>query len=120
MAYTTVTPVVTALAGTTITSAVAAPSGAGAGNGDAVSTGCFLLVKNANASPMTVTVKMTGTTLDGSAVADKTFTVGATTNSLIGPLTADMKQVTGTNAGQVLVEYSSVTSLTRVWISSPW
>lgn len=94
--------------------------GLGAGNGDLVPATSIIWVKNANASPMNVTIKMTGVTVDGQVVADKVVVVGATTNILIGPFTNNMKQVSGTAAGFVLVEYSSVTSLTRGVISTPW
>src|SRR5690242_9609176 len=98
---------------------LAAP-GLGAGNGDLVPTSSIIWVKNANASSMTVTIKMTGTTVDGQTITDKTVTVGATTNMLIGPFTDNMKQSSGTGSGYVLVEYSSVTSLTRAVIDTPW
>lgn len=111
----TIAPDLTGLAALTL----AAP-GLGAGNGDLVPANSILFVKNANASPMTVTIKMAAT-VDGQAVADKTVTVGATTNMLIGPFTQNMKQTAvGTSFGLVLLEFSSVTSLTRAYIASPW
>lgn len=98
---------------------LAAP-GLGAGNGDTVQATSILWVKNANASPMNVTIKMTGTTVDGQVVADKVIAVGATTNMLIGPFTNNMKQTSGTTPGSVTIEFSSVTSLTRAYIATPW
>src|SRR4051812_27716304 len=80
---------------------LAAPNGVGAGNGEIVPTSTILWIKNANASPMTVTVKMNGLLVDGQAIADKVVTVGATTNMLIGPFTDNMKQTSGTSTGYV-------------------
>lgn len=99
---------------------LAAPNGVGAGNGDQVPTTSVLWVKNANASPMNVTIKMNGVTVDGQTVADKVVAVGATTNMLIGPFTDNMKQSSGNSSGFVLIEYSSITSLTRAFIDTPW
>src|SRR3954469_14354615 len=117
MAYTAVTPVVSSLAGTDVAAALAAPALAGAGNGDSVPAGCFLLIK-AGATPTVLTLKNSGGTLDGSAVADRTFSLSATTNYLLGPLTNDMRQTTGTTAGTVLIDYSSVATVTRMYIAS--
>lgn len=119
MAYATNTLVVSDQTGTAALT-LAAPNAAGAGNGDAVDPKSILWIKNAAVGSITVTIKMTGILVDGQAVADKVITVGATTNMLIGPFTQNMAQTSGTNAGQVLIEYSSITSVTRAFLKTPW
>ncbi len=114
MAYTTLTPQEITSAGI-VPSYVAAP-GAGAGNGSAIpGTGdVFIHVKNGGASPIDVTV-ITGGTLEGEPVADKVIAVANASEKMIGPFRPTaFNQPTGapTNAGQVLVEYSAITSVT--------
>jgi hypothetical protein len=69
---------------------------------------------------MTVTIKMTGVTVDGQAVADKNVTVGATTNMLIGPFTAEHEAGVGHQRRPGPRRVLLVTSLTRAYISTPW
>src|SRR4051812_47107284 len=111
MTTTAISPSTTSLAGTDVAAALTAPAGTGSGNADLAPVGCFMLIKN-GATPTTVTIRNSGATLDGSAVADRAFAIAATTNYLLGPLTSDMKQATGGNAGLVQIEFANVTTIT--------
>jgi hypothetical protein len=112
MAYTQVPASTPNIAGTTVT--WAAPSGSGAGNGDAIPDGSTLLVNNASASPITITLNV-AVTYEGYTITSPTVTVPATTILAIGPLNADpFGQQSGTDAGRVHVDYSSITTVTRL------
>lgn len=80
------------------------------GGGDAVSArgGVFLLVRNADASPKTVTLVRPGTEF-GVAVPDVPFAVAAGTTALLGPIPSDF---TDPDTGLVGITYSAVTSVT--------
>lgn len=112
MAYTQVAAVTPNVNGATV--AWAAPAGAGAGNGDAIPDGAFLLVNNASGASITVTLNV-AVTYEGYAITSPTVTVPATTIVAIGPLNQDpFGQQSGTDKGYVHVDYSSVTSVTRM------
>lgn len=120
MAYTKITPQQVVEAGTAGT--YAAPSGAGAGNGDSIPGDgrTFLHVKNTGGTVLTVTIKIPFVAY-GHTIADATVTVPATTgDKMIGPFPAkpyNQPTSNATHAGRVLVEYSSVTSMTRAVVS---
>lgn len=116
MAYTQVTPVQPALSGTTV--ALSAPSAtAGAGNGEAVPAGSMLWVNNGGGSPITITLRVQRN-YQGYTIQDPAaISVPNGTAMLIGPIPADpFGAQSGTDAGRVHVDYSSVTSVTRAWI----
>ena len=70
---------------------------------------CFLYVKNASGSPITVTIDTPGT-VDGLAIANLTVSVPATTGErMIGPFPPG---IYGQADGKVYVDWSSVTSVT--------
>lgn len=73
----------------------------------------FLEVKNASASPITVTIQTPGT-IDGLAITDRTVTVAATTGDvMIGPFPPGAyNQKSGSDRDMVYVDYSAVTSVT--------
>jgi hypothetical protein len=89
---------------------------AGAGNGDKVRPHSILIVRNASTAAITVTL-ITGGTVDGLAIADTTVTVAAGADVMIGPFAQHFVQPSGPDAGQVYVEYSSATSVTRACIA---
>lgn len=90
---------------------------AGAGNGDMVRPNAVLLVRNGSGSALTVTL-ITGGTVDGLAIADATVTVPAGADMAIGPFGAVYPQPSGVDVGQVYVEYSSATTITRAVVGS--
>jgi hypothetical protein len=97
--------------------AMTAPAAAGAGNGDAIPVGSCLLVDNASASVLTLTIKAARTYL-GHTLSDTTATVAAGTTALLGPFPADPYGVqSGADVDRVHVEYSSVASVTRAVLS---
>lgn len=73
----------------------------------------FVYVKNAGASPITVTVP-TPATLAGRAVADDTATVPNASERIIGPFKGNLHgQVAGgVDAGLAYIDFSAVTSVT--------
>ncbi|MFI5561506.1 hypothetical protein ACIA2T_19685 [Amycolatopsis japonica] len=77
-----------------------------------------LYVANGSASPITVTVQ-TPLTVDGLNVEDLTVTVPASGFRLIGPFPVGTfgQPSDNANAGKALVDYSSVTSVTRAVVS---
>lgn len=84
-------------------------------DGDIIDAGAvFLEVLNGSGSPITVTVQTPGT-VEGLAVADLAVTVPAAGNRRIGPFPGVFKQAPDAvvGPGQVLVDYSAITSVTR-------
>lgn len=79
MARTTLTAIDPTIAGANVTY-----SNADAGNGNDVQfdTDLLLLVKNTDGSSHTITLKANGRKVSGIAIADQTFTVGATTGHI--------------------------------------
>lgn len=71
----------------------------------------FLYVKNGDASPITVTIVTPGT-VDGLAVADKTVTVPATDEEVIGPFPPQYYNQAPGETDTVFVDFSAVTSVT--------
>lgn len=86
-----------------------------AGDGDAVQPGTVLLINNASASPVTVTIVTGGTSDQSLAISDFTFTIPATTQEAIGPIPGGPTwvQPSGSTAGLVHVDYSVSASVTR-------
>lgn len=83
---------------------------AAAGGGDSFTNDGkqFLYIKNGGGSPITLTV-VTQQQVDGLAVADKTYTIGAGEEWMIGPFpTATYND----SNGRVQLTYSGVTSVT--------
>lgn len=112
MAYTQVNAVSPSLTGAAI--AYAAPAGAGAGNGDAIPVGAKLLVKNGSGASITLTLNIPRT-YQGYTISSPTVSVAAGAEVVIGPFPADPFGVTsGTDIDRVHVDYSSITSVTRV------
>ena len=68
----------------------------------------FLMVDNADASSMNVTIQTPGT-VKGLAIADRVVAVAASKEALIGPFPAS---VYNDGQGRLLVDFSPVTSLT--------
>lgn len=86
-------------------------------DGDAVRPHTTLLVKNGSGSPITVTL-VTGGTASGYAVADPTVSVGAGAEVAIGDFSDPIfRQTSGATKGLIHVDYSSVTSVTRLAVS---
>ena len=100
----------------TMTAAGLSPTfSSAAGGGDTVAlTGsnddrCYLRVKNASGSSVTVTVTDPALTLAGSAAVSPTFTVPATTGDVSWPLHPGL---VNTATGLISISYSATTSLT--------
>lgn len=89
-------------------------------DGDIIDSGaCWLHVFNGAGAPITVTVQ-SPVTVDDLAVADLAVTVAAGALKLIGPFPArTFRQPAdaAVGAGRVLVDYSSVTSVTRAVVA---
>jgi hypothetical protein len=112
MAYTQVPAVSPSVTGAVV--AWAAPSGAGAGNGDALPDGSILLVNNASGASITLTLNV-AVTYEGYTISSPTVVVAAGTIQAIGPLNQDpFGQLSGTDKGYVHVDYSSITTVTRM------
>lgn len=85
------------------------------GGGDTVAlTGnnddrCYLRVKNASGSPVTVTVTDPSVSAAGNAAANSTFVVAATTGDVSWPLHPGL---INTSTGLISISYSATTSLT--------
>ncbi len=115
MARSTPTPVSPTLAGAVYS--LAAPSA----DGDILPVGnVFLLVNNGGGSPITVTIQTTATK-GGLDVTDGGGAVANGTSRVFGPFPASMfgqadDAVVGAN--KVLVDYSAITSVTRVVLST--
>lgn len=87
-------------------------------DGEALLPGSTLLVRNDNASALTVTL-ITGGTVEGLAVDDPTVTVAASTEqAILIPTAAVYRQTSGSTAGRVHVDYSDVTSVTRACLQA--
>jgi hypothetical protein len=86
-----------------------------AGDGDAVVPGTVLLINNASASPVTITLVTGGTSDQSLAIADYTFTIPAGTSEAVGPIPGGPTwiQQGGLSDGRVHVDYSASTSITR-------
>jgi hypothetical protein len=83
-------------------------------DGDAIPANGTLLVTNANAGVLTITVDTPGTVGDGLSIGDHTLTVAAGTTELIGPFREQhFKQTSGATKGMVHVGYSIQASITR-------
>ncbi|HEY0638715.1 MAG TPA: hypothetical protein VGD67_13780 [Pseudonocardiaceae bacterium] len=89
-------------------------------DGDIIDSGaCWLHVLNGSGAPITVTVQ-TPVTVDGLPLDDLEVAVPASGTRLIGPFPArTFAQASDApvGAGRVLVDYSSVTSVTRAVVS---
>lgn len=112
MARNVITAVAPTIDGTPFTySAVSAV----AGDGDAVQPGTVLLINNAAASPVTITIVTGGASDQNLAISDYTFTIPATTQEAVGPIPGGPTwvQPTGVTAGLVHVDYSVSASVTR-------
>ena len=94
----------TAIGGKTITYTAASAGG------DKVAPGpnVYLLVKNASAGSVTVTLDTTGTAFNGVAIPDTAVTVAAGAEAII-PVTADYRN---TSDGLAAITYSAVTTVT--------
>jgi hypothetical protein len=77
------------------------------GNSFANDGNTYLHVKNAGVGSVTVTIQTPGT-VDDLTVSDRTVTVGAGAEKLIGPLAPGIYN----QSGEVYVDYSGVTSVT--------
>jgi len=86
--------------------------GAAAGGGDTAAPGDtnFLVVKNGDAAPHTVTLATPGTLATGDAYPDKTVSVPAGEERWIGPLSAPIFRNPST--GRVAITYDGATSVT--------
>lgn len=115
MAKTYPTPVSASILGTAVV--YTAPT-AGVGNGDAVRPNNVIYIKN-GATPSSMTIKM-GILVDGQAVTDRTVTLPASTDLIIGPFSTNVPQPSGTDAGLVYVEYANITTVTRAVLVSPF
>ncbi len=98
------------VAGLTPSFTAASTSGSGGGfsysnNGDQ-----HLRIKNASGSPITGTIKLPYTTIQGATITEPTFTVAATTGDVILPRLNP--SFYNQNDGKVYVELSAVTSVT--------
>lgn len=72
-------------------------------------------VKNASGGGLTVTVRMP-TTVDGLTVPDRTVSIPAGTDKLVGPFGSAYTQAAD---GNVYVDYSTGTSITRAVLEMP-
>lgn len=99
---------------------LAAPNGTGGTNGDIVAANAIVYIENGSGGILTVTVKQPST-IDGQAVTDKAIAIAIGAKAIIGPWTNTQKQLPGTtDADKVYLEYSTVTSVTRFLLVTPW
>lgn len=99
---------------------LAAPNGTGSGNGDIVPPNSIVYVENGSGGVLTVTIKEPSI-VDGQAVTDKAVAVANGAKVVFGPFTLTQKQLPGTtDAGNVYLEYSTVTTVTRFVLVTPW
>lgn len=86
-----------------------------------VDRGVFLSVINGAAAPINVTVQTPGLVDGDLAVADRVVAVPVSTTPKLIPLTSNAyrQPVGDANAGNALVDYSAVTSITRAVIQIP-
>lgn len=89
-----------------------------AGGGDTVRIGdrTYIIIKNADASPKTVTVDVPGNTAWGQANPDAVIVVAAGAQTIVGPIDSTFAQP-GTNPATANLTYSAVTNLTIAVIS---
>jgi hypothetical protein len=117
MAYTQTPPVAPTMAGTTVVYS-AVPAG-----GLALLPGSILLVKNGAGSSITVTLNVaTGKTYKGYTLTSPTVTVAAGAELAIGPLNGELHQIVNpanANNGYILVDFSSVTTVTAAVLNVP-
>jgi hypothetical protein len=87
-------------------------------NGDAVSPGVYLHIKNGHTVPTVLTFQ-TGGTADGLAIADPTLSIANGTEVLVGPIPGGVyPQTTGADKGKVLIDYSVINvAITRAVIN---
>lgn len=112
MAYTQLQPVRPVIGGAPL-ALTAAPAA-----GDAVRPGSFLIVNNGSGASITVTLSP-GRTYRGYTISSEVVTVAAGVQSIIGPIDADpFEQLSGTDVGYCHVDYSAVTSVTRVSLAT--
>lgn len=113
MARAILAPISPSIAGAAVT--YTAPTA----DGDAVHPGTTLLIKNASAAAITVTL-VTPALVDNLAIADKTLTVAAGADVLVAiPRDVIYRETTaGATFGLVPVNYSAVTSVTRASITN--
>lgn len=86
--------------------------GAAAGGGDKVSLAAantFIHVKNGGGSTVTVTITTQNNQVDGLTLPDRTVTVAASGEQMIGPISAGRHADVN---GQASIGYSAVTSVT--------
>lgn len=103
-----------------VTPTLAAPNALGAGNGDIVPPNSIVYVENGSGGVLTVTIKEPST-VDGQAVTDKAVAIANGAKAVFGPFTSTQQQLPATtDAGKVYLEYSSVTSVTRFVLVTPW
>lgn len=115
MTYTQTPPVAPSMAGTAVTYS-AVPAG-----GLAVLPGSILLVKNGSGSAITVTLQVQKT-YKGYALTAPTVSVGAGVELAIGPLPAEVHVIvnpSNANNGYILVDFSSITSVTAAVVNVP-
>ena len=74
-------------------------------------SGRELVHVKAGATPTTVTIQTPGT-IDGMAVADRTVTVPASQERMIGPFPPEIYNQGGASGDQVFVDFSSVATIT--------
>lgn len=117
MAYTKVAAVTPNVAGTA-TYTPTAPSGTGAGNGDSIPVGSILLV-TVGATPTVLTLNVP-ITYEGLVITSPTVSLSANGSYALGPFNEDPWMVqSGTDAGYVHIDYSSITTVTRTVLLSP-
>lgn len=95
----------------------AAPVAATNGDTAACGTGTFLLVKNASGSAVTVTLTTPGQVDGRLAIADSTFSVGATTGLGIIPLIPNL--YADPTTGLATINYSATASVTVAVVRVP-
>jgi hypothetical protein len=115
MVYTQTPPVAPTMAGTVVTYS-AVPAG-----GLAVLPGSILLVKNGSGSPITLTLNVQKT-YKGYSLTSPTIVIAAGAEQAIGPIPAEVHVITNpanSNNGYILVDFSSVTTVTAAVINVP-
>lgn len=95
-----------------------APAFSAAAAGDTARVGAHLvlIVKNASASPVTVTLATPGNLATGDAIPDKQYTVDATTGERWIPLLENYGDPESND--QAVITYSATTSVTRAVIQA--
>lgn len=116
MAYTQTPPVSPNMAGTTTVTYSAVPAG-----GLAVLPGSILLIKNGSGSPITVTLNVQKT-YKGYALTSPQFIIAAGAEVALGPIPAEVHVINNAgnaNNGYILVDFTSVTTVTAAVLSVP-